>query len=332
MQTDICREACLLIQQLMESYVSGDKEQMERVMEFVSPDILVIGTGKHEFYQNIEALAAGMEQDQEEARGVEFVIVNEWYKAKLVSDDACIVYGEFEARESDSGDKQMIISMDTRITSTVHQEPDGRLIIDSLHQSVPYIYQQEGEYYPKTFANQAEEAIKRSEILEKDIQLDAMTGLFNRKYTEKHINRLLKEKGTGGLLLLLDLDEFKKVNDMKGHQAGDALIKEIAAILKNNSKEPDIAGRVGGDEFMLFMPGAGDKREGEAKAVILIKETREVLKDMGFEQSCSIGIVCADGGTENFEDLYRRADEALYKAKSEGKGMHCWYGRCKELR
>ena len=332
MQTDICREACLLIQELMESYISGDKEKIERVLEFVSPDIVVIGTGKHEFYQNIQTLAAGLEQDQEEARGIEFVIVNEWYKAKLVSDDACIVYGEFEARESVSEKKQMIISMDTRITSTVHQEPDGRLIIDSLHQSVPYIYQKEGEYYPKTFASQAEEAIKRSEVLEKDIQLDAMTGLFNRKYTEKHINSLLKEKRAGGLLLLLDLDEFKKVNDMNGHQAGDALIKEIAAILKNNSNETDIAGRVGGDEFMLFMPGVEEKCEGEARAEILIEETGKILKTMGFEQSCSIGIVCANGETETFEDLYQRADEALYKAKSRGKGMYCWYGRCGESR
>lgn len=325
MQEDLCRAACQLIQDLMEAYISGDPERIAGIFPYLSHDILVVGTGKHEFYKNFDQLIQGLEKDQEEAKGVEFNIKNEWFNAKLVSEDTCIVFGEFEAYESNAGDKQFIINMETRITSTVHREPSGKLIIDSLHQSVPYIYQEEGEYYPKTFANRAEEALRRSAVLERDVQLDSMTGLFNRKYTECHISRLLSEEKVDGFLFLLDLDEFKKVNDMHGHQAGDALLKRISAVLAENIRVSDIGGRMGGDEFMLFFPNQRGRKEGDRIAQRLIEETRQVFAEMNLGQSCSIGIAAIQKGNLTFEEAYRRADEALYLAKGNGKGTYCWY-------
>lgn len=322
---DICSKASLLIQQLMESYVSGDQIKIEKMFEYLSPDILVIGTGKHEFYRGMEALISGLKKDQEEAQGIDFIITNEWYEAKLVSEDACIVYGEFEACESNVQGKQVIINMDTRITSVVHAEPDGRLIIDSLHHSVPYAYQQEGEYYPKTFASKAEEAMRRSAVLEKDIQLDSMTGLFNRKYTEKHIATLLAEEKTEGLLILLDLDEFKRVNDQKGHQAGDVLIKRTAAVLAEYAGTSGIAGRVGGDEFMLFLKGLRSRDEGAQIASELIEQVGRIFNGLGMEQSCSIGIAAVDKGEMLFAEAYKMADIALYQAKEAGRGTYFWY-------
>lgn len=322
---DICSKASLLIQQLMESYVSGDQIKIEKMFEYLSPDILVIGTGKHEFYRGMEALISGLKKDQEEAQGIDFIITNEWYEAKLVSEDACIVYGEFEACESNVQGKQVIINMDTRITSVVHAEPDGRLIIDSLHHSVPYAYQQEGEYYPKTFASKAEEAMRRSAVLEKDIQLDSMTGLFNRKYTEKHIATLLAEEKTEGLLLLLDLDEFKRVNDQKGHQAGDVLIKRTAAVLAEHAGTSGIAGRVGGDEFMLFLKGLRSRDEGAQIASELIEQVGRIFNGLGMVQSCSIGIATVDKGEMLFAEAYKMADIALYQAKEAGRGTYYWY-------
>lgn len=322
---DICSRASLLIQQLMESYISGDQMKIEKMFEYLSPDILVIGTGKHEFYHGLESLINGLQKDQKEAEGIDFIIRNEWYEAKLVSEDVCTVYGEFEAGESDVEGKQVVINMDTRITAVVHAEINGRLVIDSLHHSVPYIYQQEDEYYPKTFASQAEEAMRRSAVLEKDIQLDSMTGLFNRKFTEKHISRLLTEEKADGLLFLLDLDEFKKVNDQKGHQAGDALIKRTAAVLEKHAGDSDIAGRIGGDEFMLFVKGVHSRNEGTQIADQLIEKIGIIFTGMDLEQSCSIGIVRVRKGDLSFTKAYHNADKALYKAKEEGRGTYCWY-------
>lgn len=323
---DICGKASQLIQQLMESYISGDQIKIEKMFRYLSPDILVIGTGKHEFYQEMESLICGLKKDQEEAKGIDFIIRNEWFEAKLVSEDVCIVYGEFEACESNVEGKQMVINMETRLTSVVHAEPDGRLIIDSLHHSVPYIYQQDGEYYPKTFASKAEEAMRRSAALEKDIQLDSMTGLFNRKYTERHISRLLEEEMSDGLLFLIDLDEFKRVNDQKGHQSGDALIKRTAAVLADHAGPSDIAGRVGGDEFMLFLKGFRSKDKGVQIASELINQVGRIFTVMDMKQSCSIGIVTIHKGEMSFSEAYKTADNALYKAKEAGRGTYFWHG------
>lgn len=322
---DICGKASQLIQQLMESYISGDQIKIEKMFRYLSPDILVIGTGKHEFYQEMESLICGLKKDQDEAKGIDFIIRNEWFEAKLVSEDVCIVYGEFEACESNVEGKQMVINMETRLTSVVHAEPDGRLIIDSLHHSVPYIYQQDGEYYPKTFASKAEEAMRRSAALEKDIQLDSMTGLFNRKYTERHISRLLEEEMSDGLLFLIDLDEFKRVNDQKGHQSGDALIKRTAAVLAEHAGPSDIAGRVGGDEFMLFLKGFRSKDEGVQIASELINQVGRIFTVMDMKQSCSIGIVTIHKGEMSFSEAYKTADNALYKAKEAGRGTYFWH-------
>ena len=154
-------------------------------------------------------------------------------------------------------------------------------------------------------------------MLEKDIQLDAMTGLFNRKYTEKHITRLLAEEKTEGLLLLLDLDEFKRVND--------ALIKRTAAVLAEHAGTSGIAGRVGGDEFMLFLKGIRSRDEGAQIASELIEQVGRIFNGLGMEQSCSIGIATVEKGELLFAEAYKMADIALYQAKEAGRGTYFWY-------
>lgn len=326
MQNDICREARELIQRVMEGYLSGNPGTIAEVLTYFSPDVLVIGTGRHELYMDLESLTQGMEKDQEEAAGIEFVTTELWFEAKKITEDICIVYGEFKAREKPAEGKTVTVDMDTRITASVHREPDGRLMIDSLHQSVPYIYQQEGEYYPKTFADQAEAALKRSAILEKNIQLDPMTGLYNRKYTEMHITRLLSEDGESGLMLVIDMDDFKKVNDTYGHLKGDELLKKVAAVLNGHVPPSAIAGRVGGDEFMVFLPGMTGREKGEAEARGLIEEIDRIFLEMQLNQGCSIGMTVIYGNGERFEGAYREADMALYQAKMQGKNKFCWYG------
>lgn len=325
MEDSICKEAALLIQQVMEAYCSGEPEKLAGMLHYFSDDCLIIGTGKHEFYFDFAAFLRGLEKDQEEAKDIDFIIKRQWYDARLSGRNSCVVFGEFEACEPNVEGKQVVINMDTRITASVHREPDGELMIDSVHQSVPYLYQQEGEYYPKTFANQAEEALKRSAILEKRIQLDSLTGLFNRQYTEKHINRMLTEDKSGGLMLMIDMDEFKCVNDEFGHLAGDELLKKVAQVLAREVNGAEIAGRIGGDEFMVFLPGKKSKEDGECFAEKLIKEISKVLAQSGMNQSCSIGIAMDNGENCNFEELYLKADKALYQAKVMGKRTYCWY-------
>ena len=189
---------------------------------------------------------------------------------------------------------------------------------------MPYLYQQDGEYYPKSFANQAEEALKRSKVLEQSIQLDALTGLYNRRYTEQHITRLLHEDHQFGLLLAIDLDSFKAVNDTLGHLAGDELLKKAAVIMTQSVPANAIIGRVGGDEFLIFLPGITDKPQGQATARRLLQGI-DALEAPDLAPTCSIGITLAHGDQDTFHAAYKRADQALYQAKSHGKNGYCWY-------
>lgn len=321
----LCEEAAGLLQKIMEDYFFQKDDLIEDILAYFSKDIIMFGTGKHEFYENLPELVKGFRDDMTEAEGIEFIIEKAWYKAHRIGSDACVAYGEVAAREKNTSGKRIIINMDTRITASIHREPEGNLIVDTIHHSVPYIYQRKGEHYPVTFADRAEEALKRSEVLEKNIQLDPLTALYNRKYTELHINRILKEERADGGLFLLDMDNFKLVNDRHGHLTGDDLLMQISKVLKKHAGDHHIAGRVGGDEFVFFLKDCTDRKEGEAFANGLIEEIEEVTKRMNLEHSCSIGGVFVRNGEPAFEEAYSLADLALYRVKDMGKGKFSWF-------
>ena len=123
---------------------------------------------------------------------------------------------------------------------------------------------------------------------------------------------------------MIDMDDFKKVNDTYGHLKGDELLKKTASVMAEHVPPSAIVGRVGGDEFMMFLPGPYDRELGEKAARGLIREISRILSQMKLEQSCSVGIaaICQKG--ETFERAYKRADQALYCAKSLGKNTFCW--------
>ena len=98
--------------------------------------------------------------------------------------------------------------------------------------------------------------IKKFERLKRETEVDALTGLYNRRYFRKHIKLLLQRIGRGGpnaVLMFMDLDKFKCVNDLYGHLAGDKLLVKIADILKKNIRTTDMVARAGGDEFIVLL-------------------------------------------------------------------------------
>ena len=128
------------------------------------------------------------------------------------------------------------------------------------------------------------------------------------------------------MLLILDFDNFKHVNDNYGHQIGDEVLKAFALILERAFRTTDIIGRVGGDEFMVFMPNLSAdfvKRADEISAEIL-RELAGLKVGAAQHFSCSIGIG-TDAGNYNFEKLYKLADKALYESKERGKACYVRY-------
>lgn len=158
---------------------------------------------------------------------------------------------------------------------------------------------------------------------------DALTGLHNRDYLEKKLQELLDE-GHAGALFMLDLDNFKEINDTYGHIVGDKTLQLFAEVLKNYSREDDIICRLAGDEFVTFYPELTDRDIAARKAGDIIRTFAEKMASLGYPGvvSVSIGIMLAKGG-EEFATLYNMADKSLYYVKNNGKNAYHFYGENK---
>lgn len=154
---------------------------------------------------------------------------------------------------------------------------------------------------------------------------DSLTKLWNRKYTEKKVNGFIKS-GESGCLFMMDMDNFKLVNDTYGHIAGDNVLKSFANTMKQNARKEDICCRIGGDEFMLFLRGASrEKAEVVVKRLLSSAEANLKTVEGGNHVTVSIGISILDDTIKTFKDLYDQADEALYGIKKNGKNGYCFY-------
>ncbi len=125
----------------------------------------------------------------------------------------------------------------------------------------------------------------------------------------------------GMILILIDIDHFKKVNDTYGHQVGDQVIQMVAEVFKKNLREVDITGRYGGDEFTLLLPET--KCQGAYKVanrmLRLIDHLSVSTTQGNVTITASIGMGTLNENTTSLEDMLRNADEALYRAKQNGR-------------
>ncbi|WP_320936247.1 sensor domain-containing diguanylate cyclase [Enterocloster lavalensis] len=156
---------------------------------------------------------------------------------------------------------------------------------------------------------------------------DEMTGLFTKKMTERLIDRRLMEyPGARYAFMIFDIDRFKDVNDHYGHAFGDFCICSFTQIIKEHFREEDIVGRIGGDEFAVFIP-VSDLSCVEAKAAELSRHLNTVICKGGVtcKISASIGIAISPRDGINFESLYHKADVALYQTKQRGKNNFTIY-------
>lgn len=151
---------------------------------------------------------------------------------------------------------------------------------------------------------------------------DPLTDLYNRKMIEEFIaNEKKKQNTLSGIMLLLDLDNFKKVNDQLGHIEGDRVLVEIAHILNGTFRDSDIKVRLGGDEFMVYIPNLIPRTRLEQMLNDLLGRIHTELH-LYYETcmlSASIGAAVSYGTVDSFEQMYQLADHAMYKAKQSGK-------------
>ena len=161
--------------------------------------------------------------------------------------------------------------------------------------------------------------IDREIELRHQAQQDPLTDVYNRAGV-KLINARL-EQISRGILFMLDLDDFKFINDTYGHAAGDKVLVAMGQILKDIFRTDDIVARVGGDEFVAFLSGSDNASMAQEKAQELLDRVRELkLEGIDTQISVSIGIASAPTYGRTFESLSASADEAMYEIKNGGKG------------
>lgn len=169
------------------------------------------------------------------------------------------------------------------------------------------------------------EARNAQDDLRRRAERDALTGLYNREETERQIHRHLSNASDElCALFMIDTDNFKLVNDRQGHLFGDAVLSELAAIMKKLTRQTDVVGRIGGDEFMIFLKDISSVEAAADKAVELLKMFRHLFRDEKqlVEITCSIGVAVFPRDGKDFQSLYHSADQALYQAKSQGKNQY----------
>lgn len=170
---------------------------------------------------------------------------------------------------------------------------------------------------------------------EKKIQLeneykakkDSLTDLFNRDTFNQKVDEYLSQKHFSqqySAYMIIDLDNFKYINDTLGHDMGDQVLRKFALILKEIFSENSYIGRFGGDEFLVFIFNQESNIEIENKANKLLEKMKEINDQYIENLSCSIGI-CFVENENNFENLFKKSDKALYMCKNSGKNSYKVY-------
>lgn len=170
-------------------------------------------------------------------------------------------------------------------------------------------------------AKRQNEALQQAMI---QAQSDLLTGVYNHHTIKALISEELSTgQGMGGALLFIDLDNFKQVNDMLGHQEGDEVLRFVAQTIRRSLRAGDLVGRVGGDEFIVYLCGPDTEKAVDQCASRLCKRISQYRG--GTLLTCSIGIAIYPKDGKDYATLYRHADEAMYHAKTGGKaGYTAW--------
>lgn len=187
--------------------------------------------------------------------------------------------------------------------------------------------QQRAKMYSFDFIEFIHQERDLSAKMEQKSKLDPMTGLFNKFTIEFLVDEYfaqMKEDGVAALLVI-DMDHFKQINDTLGHLAGDAVLTDTATVIRRFFKGDALCGRVGGDEFMVFVKDVDDVSSLLLQAEFLRQEIAKTTSERNITIAiqASVGIAVSTAGFTDYTSMFAAADEALYRAKKEGRNRIC---------
>ena len=169
------------------------------------------------------------------------------------------------------------------------------------------------------YLRDADSEVRAREALKLKASTDSLTGLLNRKCGVERISDCIAERGRQHAMLFIDLDNFKKINDERGHPVGDEVLQEISKRLAALFRESDVVARAGGDEFLILLKNVSSRVIIESKAKEIFASLARPCAHGGMlGVTCSIGAVICTGEGQSFDELYKIVDETMYQAKQAG--------------
>ncbi|MGM0471205.1 MAG: diguanylate cyclase [Bacillota bacterium] len=247
--------------------------------------------------------------------------------SKIIDDGETVIYNHVPEQLKDDLNFQEMKSVIV-VPLKLRDEIIG--LIPAVNTMMSHTFDEDDERFLSTLSNQVAVAIENARIynqMEEMAIRDGLTGLYNHSYFQRTLSSELervKRYNQQLSLLLLDIDNFKKVNDNYGHPVGDQVLKQLADKLKKITRQMDIVARYGGEEFAIILPETGTK--GAKK---LAKRINQAIREMVVEEEgVKISITVSIGLTTyqdhlSQKELISRVDEALYQAKEEGKDRIC---------
>ncbi len=174
--------------------------------------------------------------------------------------------------------------------------------------------------------------MKGQRLLEKQRDTDMLTSLYNKAAIQRKAEAYLKQYGAKASIFVMDMDNFKYVNDTYGHHAGDEILAAIGQLLTKLFRSSDIISRFGGDEFVIFLPEINDREILKKRAQQVLEGVKDIRisADKEYRAHVCMGIAtCPEDGME-YEQLFRNADTAMYQVKKNGKNGFGFYDMTKK--
>lgn len=238
-------------------------------------------------------------------------------KKELVGKNYSLIVQKNTTKEIDNSRDD---DTDFKSRDMVFTTKDGSFVYVEQTATVTSLKQDEKSEYTIILSD-----ITEKKEMERRSITDPLTKLFNRAGIDQFLAReveLSRRHKNSLSVIIIDIDFFKKVNDIYGHQVGDIILVELSGILKAHIRSTDLAGRFGGEEFMLILPQTN--QEG---GLIVAEELRKKIEAYNFSAptnvTASLGVASFDG-KEDIHSLIKRADKALYKAKESGRNRVCF--------
>lgn len=304
-------DLCDLTKRIWYSYVLGEEDEELKDMEDIYvPDCVIIGTGKHEIYTGLAQFKTALQQEMAERQAVRFQLKDFWCEERKITPETSFVFGGIYIWwESD--DKKIYINMESRF-SILYKKENDRWKIVHIHQSMPNLEQAEGEYYPKTMAEQIKESYEDLERFKVLAERDSLTELINyRTFSECYANWKFDKTW----LFVLDIDKFKQINDKYGHLTGNQVLQKMARLLEYTVRASDLVCRMGGDEFLVLTNGFVSEEKAQDFVKRIQRQAAEEMKDTVSWSGISVGMTRVSEG-ESLDMVIERADRKLYEVKS----------------